>query len=65
MTVILKIKRERNYYVAMEPNGKTVCGGEFDVGGVDGTDAIAVIQAAIGKADVIDAPLLDVEKKKG
>ena len=65
--IILRVRKVGDYYEAVEGdvvyNAKVRFGGEFNVGGVDGLDASAVIQAAIKEADVIHAELLDVKKR--
>jgi hypothetical protein len=61
---ILEITFDGTYYKASTPppQGKDVIGGPYNLYGVDGTDATAVIQAAIDYADIIDARILQVKK---
>ena len=60
MTRILIIKKIGNYYIAAKRDGEIVFGGEYDVGGVDGSDASEVLRVAIKNANVIHVQEFDV-----
>ena len=54
----------KGYYIATDPIGKVLFGGEDNFGGVDGTDPVAVVTAAIKNSDVIHARLLEIHRKE-
>lgn len=74
---ILRVQKVGDFYVALKPptgrvtelltvvfDWEVLYGGPFNAGGVDGQDASAIMQAAIDYADIVDAPLFDVDKRE-
>ena len=49
----LLIAKDEGYYCAIDKDGKVVLGGEFNAGGVDGTNIAEVVRVAVKEAEVV------------